>query len=513
MQNTPLRGGIRKALLSPPAWPEVGVEPFLAGLRRRSLSRLDVSAPSMAAVAPASTALIAPVLITAYVGRGAWLSVVIAIAGALLLRSALGEFTSRMVGSGSLYTFVTRALGAWAGLITAAALIVAYSFACGYALTSTGLAARALATQQMGPSTEFGTADVLMVLALGAAGGLVLLHRVSTFTAITLVVQAVTVAAMLVLVALVVFHGGAFGDALSLSGASPGRIALGATLMLAFLVGFECSASLGSEAARPFRSVPRAMIAAITVTGALCLIATIALSSNHALAQDALSQSIRIEHVWFPGGNDGALAIFRTVRVLAMASCTLALWAVLARLVYTLALEGLLPARLAKADDIRHTPRAAVLWTAPLVVGPSAILLAGDNALQSIAASLLDTTSLVMMIAYLLACLAVPAFLFQLQETTGRAVAVALGAAAMVIAAIATHLAWQTERGDAGFVTPVAVLVIPAGTLWYAFLRLRRPGALRRSGVHDATIAADSWCAAPGGPAGGPGHAKAPVLQ
>src|SRR4051794_39832630 len=125
---------ISRAVASPPEWTEVSRSPMLPGLRRRQLAPLDVLAPSLAATKPAATALVIPIILTGFVGRGAWLSVVIGVVAALLLRHVITEFTSRMVTSGSLYTFVVRALGSWAGLVTAVSMIVGYGFACGYAL-------------------------------------------------------------------------------------------------------------------------------------------------------------------------------------------------------------------------------------------------------------------------------------------------------------------------------------------------------------------------------------------
>lgn len=77
---------IKRAVASPPEWVDVGRSPAIPGLRRRHLARLDVLAPSLAATKPASSALVVPVVLTGFVGPGAWLSVVIGIVGPLLLR-------------------------------------------------------------------------------------------------------------------------------------------------------------------------------------------------------------------------------------------------------------------------------------------------------------------------------------------------------------------------------------------------------------------------------------------
>lgn len=404
------------------------------------------------------------------------------------------EFTARLVSSGSLYTFVVRALGSWAGLVTAVSMIVGYGFACGYALTSTGLAVRALSRPGVAATPTFEVADVLVVLGVGIVCGLLLMRRVSTFTLVSLVIQIVTITCVGVLVTVVLLADRDFTAALSLADADPVRVVGGASIMLAMLVGFECSASTGAEAAQPFKSVPAAMLRSVLITGFLCLATTVALSADPVNALDSLNRSIRIEHVWFPDGHSSALVLFRVTRILSLIACTLALWAAIARLVFTLAHEGVLPARLAKTHPRLLTPQRAVLYTAPLVIAPGALLVASDHSLVSVVASLLDTSGLVMLIGYLLVCIAAPVFLTQLGELTWRPVLTAIAAGTMVLVAIVGNLYLQDERGDAGFVVLVAAAVIPAATCWYVALRRRRPLTLTRMGLHDETIESDAWC-------------------
>ncbi len=482
---------IERVLSSPPEWSAVGTTSPLDGLRRRRLSGLDVMATAVGATKPAATSFVAPMVVVSYVGPGAWLSIVIAVAVALLLRSVIGEFTSRVVTTGSLYTFVVRALGAWAGLVTAVAMLMAYALAGAYAVTSAGLSAQALVTRAGPTPSLHGPGSVAAIGLVGLLCGLVLLRRVSTFTALTLVFEAVAVVVAGILVAIVLQRGSDLGGALALGGAEPRRIVGGATIMLAMLVGFEVPASHGAEAARPFKSVPLAMRASLLAAGVLTLVTTVAVAADDTVWLAGFPQSVRIENLWFPGQGFQVIGPFRVVRILCNIACALAFWSAAARLVFVLALEGALPRWLARTDPVCSAPRRAVICLGPLVVGPGVVLVLTGAGVRDVLASLLDGAGLLMVVAYAATCVAVPVFLTRIGEVSLRPVLAAAAAGAAMVATMASNLTWMDHRGSLTLVTIVAGAVLPTATIWHRFLRLRRREVLDLMGMHDQTIASD----------------------
>lgn len=464
----------------------------MEGLRRRQLRSIDVLATAVAATKPAVTSLIAPIVVVSYVGPGAWLSIVVATLVALLLRSVIAEFTARVATAGSLYTFVVRALGAWPGLVTATAMLTAYALAAGYALTSVGLVIRAMTTQPGPVPTAYGAADVWVVAVVGVCCALVLLRRVTTFTTMTLAFEAVGLAVAAGLVVAVLHRGGDLAAAVSLTGAEPGKVLGGATIMLALLVGFEIPASYGAEAARPFKSVPMAMRASLLVAGALTLVTTIAVAADPTVWLAGFPASVRVENLWFPGGDTLYVWLIRVARALCLTAAALAFWSAVARLSFVLALEGALPRWLARTDDADSGPKTAVLCSAPFVAGPGLILVATDDRIRHVLASLVDAAGLLMMIAYLLVCVAVPVFLDRIGELSLRPLLTSAATGVLMLIAMASNLNWMHERGSVTLVVIVAGAVLPVATLWYGALRRQHPGVFERMGLHDQTIADDT---------------------
>lgn len=487
-----LSRAIDQALESPPQWTAVPDEASLPGLRRRGLSALDVLATSVGAIKPAATSLVAPIIVTSYVGPGAWLSILLAFAVAWLLRGVIEEFTARIVTTGSLYTFVVRGLGAWAGLVTALTMVVAYAFAANYAISAGGLAIRALASGPHSTAAGGAASGAACILLVGVACGAVLVRRVSTFTTLTLVFEVVTVVIVGVLATTVLQRGGDLGAALSLAGADPRAIIGGSTIMLAMLVGFEVSASHGTEASHPFRSVPFAMRAALLAAGLLSLLTVLAATGDHTIAFGGLHDSVRIEHLWFPEGGALEITLFRVGRILCLVASALAFWSAIARLVYVLATEGVLPRALGRTDSSHDAPALAVVCVAPLAIGPGLVLVVLGNDMRTVLTTMLDGAGLIMMVSYLLTCLAIPVFLTRIDEVSPRPVLHAGLVAALVLGAMVSNLTWQDQRGTAGLVAVAGSVVVPLATAWYVVLRLRRSAALHRMGMHDHTIIADT---------------------
>ena len=90
----------------------------------------------------------------------------------------------------------------------------------------------------------------------------------------------------------------------------------------------------------------------------------------------------------------------------------------LARVLFSMGREGVLPARLGSSHSRFGTPSAALLFSLPLVVlAPVVALLAGASA-RAVLTGTLTVSAFGYVLAYVLVCLAAPLFLRRIGELT-----------------------------------------------------------------------------------------------
>jgi amino acid transporter len=234
-------------------------------LRAGCLNLWEVLAQSIAMLGPTMTPVLIVPLMYASAGNASWLAY--AFGSLLLLAVAINirVFATRSASAGSLYEYARRAFGARGALLCGWALLWAYALVgvaglTGFSVFSIAiLAAIHIAVPPIVP----------LCVCLGIAFACSYRDiRLSTIT--LLLLEAGSVTLILILFAFVLAHGKTLVDPeqISLHGANLSGIALGATVAIFSLVGFESATSLGEEAHNPTRSIPTAVILSVIVSGA-----------------------------------------------------------------------------------------------------------------------------------------------------------------------------------------------------------------------------------------------------
>ncbi|MBM7516680.1 APC family permease [Nocardioides nitrophenolicus] len=480
---------LEQALADPPSLPDVREQSALAGLARRRVRPIDLLGHSVAVVAPSASALSSPFLMQRVVGPGAWLSAVIGFALALLLSSVFSQYATRVAAPGSMYTWVTRSLGPRLGLLIATSMLLGYG-----ALVTFGVSASVRHGTAAGESAGWGEVGVPVQLGLAVVVALVCvaisIRGVSVSTRVALSAEVLLVLSLVLLAATTFGREGLHLDGLlSLEGASPGRILLGASYVMSITVGFESSAALAAEAERPFLGVPRSLVGTVAISAALYALAYVA---THAIVTGADARPRGPAQRWFPDDIDAHVADAVLEALLCVGYLTLALCALnaLARVVFSLAREGLLPAAMGRTHRRWLSPYGALVAMAPVAVLPAFVAALTGNEIGSITSRLLGAAVLVLAIAYAVVALSVPVFLARLREVTWAPVVIALTAAALTTVVSVLDVVDDLDRGR-WLACLLAALTLLVGTGWYAWLRRRRPATLAGMGIHDETIAAD----------------------
>ncbi|HXY46142.1 MAG TPA: APC family permease [Acidimicrobiales bacterium] len=232
---------------------------------------------SVGLMAPSMAANINPQGAEPFVGRAIPLSFLVAAVGILLVSYSIARLCQHFHHAGSVYGFVGATLGARSGVVAGWGLVGTYMF---YAVTTT-IAAGIFGTSLLqtlkiwtAPPTwaPFVLAGAFLVMI-----GLLASSPVRRATGALLGFEGATVALILLVsvVVLVKLAGGHApgGHAFTMSvftlphGTGTTKLFQGAVFGFLSFAGFEASATLGEETARPRRDIPRAIVGTVLFGG------------------------------------------------------------------------------------------------------------------------------------------------------------------------------------------------------------------------------------------------------
>jgi amino acid transporter len=251
---------------------------------KRSLSIWAAVGLSVALMAPSMAANINPQGSSTYAGRAVPLTFLIAAVGVLLVSYSFVRLCQYFHHSGSVYAFVGATLGPRTGVVAGWGLLGTYTFYAVVTSAAAGIFGTAF-LQEVGiwhnPPTwaPFVLLAVALLLALLLAimpvrrGGHVLLTVEGTTVALILIVTAV------VLVRLLAGNAPA-GHTFTWSvftvapGTSSSGLFLGVVFGFLSFAGFEAAATLGEEARRPTRDIPRAIFGVAVFGGVYFVVVT-----------------------------------------------------------------------------------------------------------------------------------------------------------------------------------------------------------------------------------------------
>jgi amino acid transporter len=251
---------------------------------KRSLSIWAAVGLSVALMAPSMAANINPQGSSTYAGRAVPLTFLIAAVGVLLVSYSFVRLCQYFHHAGSVYAFVGATLGPRTGVVAGWGLLGTYTFYAVVTSAAAGIFGTAF-LQEVGiwhnPPTwaPFVLLAVALLLALLLAimpvrrGGHVLLTVEGTTVALILIVTAVVLVRLLA--------GNAPGGhtfTWSVFTVAPGTSSSGLFLGVVFgflsFAGFEAAATLGEEARRPTRDIPRAILGVAVFGGVYFVVVT-----------------------------------------------------------------------------------------------------------------------------------------------------------------------------------------------------------------------------------------------
>jgi amino acid transporter len=451
---------------------------------------------SAAIMGPAVSTFFNPQFSTPFSGEATpfvYLACLIAI---LVVSSGIVEMARELPSAGAFYTYVSRGLGPRAGFITGGLMFVAYALLPPAEL---GLIGSYLQTTLR---SEANVDVPWWLIGIAPAGVMIVLAvegiRASLRTAMILFATEVAVVALLAII--VVGHGGRNG--LSLHPLSPTAsphgfqgLATGFVFAALSFVGFEAAATLGDEVRDPRRLVPRAILASSALVGLIYVFCVWA--EVNGLGAAATNRLNGTSTPW----NDLASTYASWLKWPVIVASVSSMFAVMinsangiARILNTMAREGLLPRSLAAVDRRRLTPTRATLATGLFAIGCALAVGAASGGLDdpsggsNVYGYLGFLLTLGVLPVYALTNLAAARYFARLGRFgVVRHGLLPIGGTALILALLVGQIAEQTAAPYTWLPWAIVawVAAVALGAVWLA---RSRPHQLRRAG---AVLAAD----------------------
>ncbi|MDQ1128847.1 APC family permease [Microbacterium sp. SORGH_AS_0888] len=480
---------LERAISRPAPVRDFGARSPLHGLDRRSVGFFDVLAQSVSAVAPSAAATTVVLLVAGVSPQATVFAVLIAGVLSLLVARTVSQFARRLGAAGAVYTYTAHGLGTGGALAAGAAILVGYGAIVVFALLG-GAYYTTILLGDLWPALH-GTASLIAVLAVEALLlVLVLVRGIRLSARVALVVEAVSVALIVVLlVTLLVRMGPIDVTVLLPRDVSPAALAAGSVIALTAFVGFESAATLGVEARSPLRTVPKAIAWTVVLSVVLYLLAAVTqVAGFDAIGLDLAASASPINDLTRAYGVAGWGVLADAGIAASFLACAIGSTTALSRVLFTMSRDGVLPRRIGRTHPRWGTPVGALAVALPVVLVVPIGLLAAGMDVRAVMHLTISVGAAGYITAYVLVCIAAPAFLRRIGELTPGAAVVSWVSAIALAAALIAFFGVDAASGSAAVWVALALAaLVAAGIRWW----MRRGGARTgRVGSYDEPVAA-----------------------
>jgi amino acid transporter len=333
-------------------------------LKRNALGLPSAMAISLAFISPTIGVIFISSLIAGKAGLSSPFVFIIGTLGIALMASTLAQFTRRVTSAGTFYKFICQSFGTSTAFVAGMVLLMAYTLQSPLNTNLFGGFVSQVLVADFGVHIAWWVLMIVIVLAVGALAWYSV-HTSMRFD-LAFVIAEVTIAGILLL--LIIFKGGAHGQAPTafLPTHSPsGFGGLGEAfvfIVLAFF-GFESSTTVAEETRNPRRNLPIALIGSVVLTGLWFTFAMYAIvvgyGSAHVSQIASATAPLHDLAVRYIGNWYGTMVDLAAIS--AIIAVLLAIHTANFRVLYALGRDGVLPKALGRTHIRHKTPHVAII--------------------------------------------------------------------------------------------------------------------------------------------------------
>lgn len=387
-------------------------------LRPNCLNFLELLAQGIALISPTMTAaLIIPVMYS-NTGNWSWLSYALGTVMLLFVALNLNQFARRSTSAGSMYAYISRGLGLTSGGIGAWSLIWAYLGISMAGVTGFSIFADKL-LEMMGITVPF----VLLFAACAGISWFLAWKNVQLSALLMLILEGISMAfiTLLALIVLGEHHFAVDSSQFDVATLPWSSLGLGVVVAILSLVGFECPTAFGDEAKEPLKTIPRAVVWSLIISGTFFVFITYTMIIGTRGYSDPLDKIDAPLNVMAELAHVGLLKIPLSLGALVsfFALCLSCVNAG-ARVIYALGRHGIFHQAMAAAHEKNGTPHFAVTVMAAIAFAvPTALVLLG-NAPLDVFGWVGTLAAFGFLVPYILITLSAPAYLKKIGELQAK---------------------------------------------------------------------------------------------
>jgi amino acid transporter len=327
-------------------------------LKANCLSFTELLAQAVALVSPTMTAaLIIPVMF-GNTGDWSWCSYALGTLMLLFVALNLNQFARRSSGSGSMYAYICRGLGINAGAVGGWSLLWAYM-----GITIAGVTGFTIFAGKLLDMAGISTPPLVLSAICIAVAWYCAWKNVQLSAIMMLACEGVS---MLLILALCFIVLGQHHFALDAAQFDPstfpaGNLGLGVVVAIFSLVGFECATAFGDEAKDPLKTIPRAVVISLLISGAFFVFVT------YTMVLGVRGYSTSLDKIDAPLNVMATLAHVGALQVPLLLGATISFFALClscinagGRVLYIMGRHGIVPPVTASSHSKNETPHVAV---------------------------------------------------------------------------------------------------------------------------------------------------------
>jgi amino acid transporter len=448
----------------------------------------ELAAQAIASIAPSAVIAFTAAAIFASAGNATWLSFVFATIVILAVGYLISQFAKRRASAGSLYNYAAVGLGPFGAYLTGVTLLIGcYGIASGSLSGATTYMITVL--NQLGLPVSGTLASVVVTVILGSLAILFTIRGIRLSARISLVLELLSIAIILIVLVLAIVHVGPTGfdfSQFSFEGIEFSGVVFGMTLGILGFVGFSSADSLGREAKNPYKAIPRAIMWSAVFVGVLYIFAAYAqvalLGDDLATSASPLDDMATMVGLpaWFnPILNFGVAASFFAVVVAPLN--------VIGRIVYVMGKEGVAPRYLGQTHGTQLTPHRVLLTVGPLVIALTSVLyIIGVDGMDIVV--WVDTFGTYgYMVAYAAVAVAAVVYFRRIGVKNWLVVPAAVVAVGAMIYVFITNV-YPAPAFPFNLIFWLFVAVLALAIVWYVFLKAKRPAVIAAIGTTETDV-------------------------